>query len=97
MSDNKVFIWAVVRAKQAGNANSASLQFNNAFIKTKVSKCLKKMENIYKCKKHHLSNGLFFIQFVCTLRRSYKTKSFEKEQSIAYIYISKSISKRLLI
>ena len=48
------------------------------------------MENIYKCKKHHLSNGLFFIQFVCTQRRSYKTKPFEKEQSIAYIYISKT-------
>ena len=39
---------------------------------------------------HHLSNGLFFIQFVCTQRRSYKTKSFEKEPSIAYIYISKT-------
>ena len=47
-------------------------------------------KHIYKCKKHHLSNGLLFIQFVCTQRRSYKTKSFEKEPSIAYIYISKT-------
>ena len=30
------------------------------------------------------------IQFICTHRRSYKTTSFEKEQSIAYIYIFKT-------
>ena len=30
------------------------------------------------------------IQFVCAHRRSYKTTSFEMEQSTAYIYISKT-------
>ena len=41
--------------------------------------CRKRFKNV------NISNGLLtrVIQFVCTHRRSYKSTSFEKEQSIA--------------
>ena len=72
---------------------------NELKLKIKIQ-CRKGFNNV------NISNGLFFsercvqtnfhnvltrvIQFVCTQCRSYKTTSFEKEQSIAYIYILKT-------